>query len=141
MTVLRPVKGSSVPPMDPFTIFLASQGCKISSTRGIRGRELSLRLEDAMAKELVNDSALQRLYQSVLEENENGVEVEIKMQATKEFRAKLNDLVFEAISFSISHARRAGHQMLTIEDLPMLVEATECTSALEDDPTEDAATT
>jgi phosphatidylserine/phosphatidylglycerophosphate/cardiolipin synthase-like enzyme len=92
-----------------------------------------------MAKELVNDSALQRIYQSVLEENENGVEVEIKMQATKEFRAKLNDLVFEAISFSINHARRAGHQMLVVEDLPMLVEATECTSAQEDEATEDAA--
>jgi len=94
-----------------------------------------------MAKELVNDSALQRLYQGVLEEDENGVEIEIKMQATKEFRAKLNDLVFEAISFSINHARRAGHQMLVPEDLPMLIEAVECKSASEEEPAEDAATT
>jgi len=92
-----------------------------------------------MAKDLINDSALQRIYQSVLEENENGIEIEIKMQATKEFRAALNDLVFEAISFSINHARQARHQMLVVEDLPMLMEASECTPAQENEPTEDRA--
>ena len=93
-----------------------------------------------MAKELVNDSALQRIYQGVLEEDENGVEIEVKMQATKEFRAKLNDLVFDIISMSVTHARRLGHQMLIETDLPTLVEAPECPSAPEDEPTENAAT-
>jgi len=92
-----------------------------------------------MAKELVNDSALQRLYQNILEEDENGVEIEIKMQATKEYKAQLNELVFEAVSLSISHARQAGHQMLTVEDLPALLGAPECTSAPENESTEDPA--
>jgi len=74
-----------------------------------------------MAKELINDSALIRIYQTVLEENELGVESEIKMQATGEFKRKLNDFVFEAISACIQHARAEGRNTLTPEDIPIAV--------------------
>ena len=71
-----------------------------------------------MAKELVNDSALIRVYQNVLEENELGVETEVKMQATGEFKSKLNDFVFEVISSCIQHARAAERFTLMPEDVP-----------------------
>jgi histone H3/H4 len=76
-----------------------------------------------MAKELINDSALTRLYQNVLEEDAVGNEVELKMQATKEFKVALNEFAFQAISACISHARAAKRLTLHPRDIPTLVEA------------------
>jgi histone H3/H4 len=75
-----------------------------------------------MAKELINDSALIRLYQDVLEEDPEGNEVVRKMQATKEFKRRLNDFAFEIVSSCIQHARAANRLTLNSRDIPPLGE-------------------
>ena len=66
----------------------------------------------------INLNAVKRVYQSVLTEDEEGEEIEIKMQGTPEFKEKLNDFVFEAISACVTRALEDGRRTLWPEDVP-----------------------
>lgn len=67
---------------------------------------------------IINLNALKRVYQNVVDEDEDGDEVSVYMQATPEFRERLNEQVFEMVASAISTARLNGRNTLWVDDLP-----------------------
>lgn len=72
-----------------------------------------------MAKEIINESALNRLYQNVIEDDGEGNETPIKMQATGKFKQALNEFVEKLVVESITHARANQRVILVPNDIPI----------------------
>lgn len=71
---------------------------------------------------LLKMNQLQGVYQNMTELDADGVEVELKMQASKEFKTKFNELVFNLLIDCVNNARKEGRKMLVEGDVPSLQE-------------------
>lgn len=70
---------------------------------------------------LLNYSAYQRVYQQA-EVIEDGAYVEVKLQATRQFKDKLNKLIYDALQDCIEHCLNDGRRTLDDCDVPTLIE-------------------
>lgn len=75
---------------------------------------------------LLNSSALQRIYQNVVVDGEadedTGEAVILRLRASKEFRDKLNGVVYALVAKSIQNAAEIGRTTIWAEDLPDIME-------------------
>lgn len=69
---------------------------------------------------LLKMNQLQNVYQNLTEFDGDGVEVPLKMQASKEFKAKFNELVFTLLLDCINNARKEGRKTMSEDDVPTL---------------------
>lgn len=67
---------------------------------------------------LIKMNRLQEQYKNMQEEDEDGNIVPLKMQATKEFKAKFNLYVHSLLYDCVSKARQSGRKILQPEDVP-----------------------
>lgn len=74
---------------------------------------------------LLNSSALQRIYQNVdVDEvdEETGEPIVLRFRASKEFREKVNGVVYTLLAMSIQNAAEDGRTTICAEDLPEIAE-------------------
>lgn len=74
---------------------------------------------------VLNMNAVQRVYQNVVvddEVDEDDNEVVLKMQATKDFKKKLNAVAHRLLTISIQRAVEDGRNTIWVEDLPEIQE-------------------
>jgi hypothetical protein len=65
-------------------------------------------------------SRFQGVYQNLEEQDEEGNIIPLKMQASKEFKTKFNELVYNLLIDCVDSARREGRKMMVPEDVPNL---------------------
>lgn len=71
---------------------------------------------------VLNLNGIQRVYQSVEEEDDDGEVQLLKLRASKEFKDLLNGLTYSLLADSISNAVEAGRTTIWAEDLPTIQE-------------------
>lgn len=75
---------------------------------------------DDGVKMLIKLNQLQSAYQNLTEEDEDGNIVQLKMQATKEFKLRFNEFVHSILLDCVNSARDDGRKMMLPEDVPTL---------------------
>jgi hypothetical protein len=75
-------------------------------------------------------SRFQGVYQNLEEEDEDGSIVPLKMQASKEFKERFNELVHSLLLDCVHSARSEGRKMMVPEDVPSLQDVPEAEQPL-----------
>lgn len=65
-------------------------------------------------------SRFQGVYQNLEEQDEDGNLVPLKMQASKEFKERFNELAYKLLLDCVNNARVQGRKMMVPEDVPDL---------------------